>query len=363
MAVIPTISKKRLKESCNRAAAARRGEKVDRIPNVIWSNGAPSRLYGYTLNKIMDDFILSADLMLSAYEAWEWDVPLFLCGEALQNIGSEDIGAKLSYREDNYPVLVEPACKTAEEVEKYEIPDISEMRKRGVMDRQFEAYNYTRKKYDFEPPLIPVTLATSTIAGNFVSHENLLTWMATDPSLAKKVHEIHTELMSMRMKHAIEQLDPTRPGLVFATDFADEVMSPKHWEKYVLPIYDEWAKVAKENGFEIFYHLCGDHRLVFKEGLVDRLKNIGVLHLASETDIKDVVERFGGKCPIAGNMSIESYRFGTAMDAYDEAKRQVEIGKQCEKGFWLVAECDYAVDTPPGHAYAISKAVFEHGTL
>lgn len=124
---------------------------------------------------------------------------------------------------------------------------------------------------------------------------------------------------------------------------------------------NEWAKVAKENGCEIMYHLCGDHRLVLKQGLVDKLRNVGLLHIASEVDIKDVVERFGDKYLIAGNMSIESYRFGTPMDAYNEAKRQVEISKECEKGFWLLAECDYAVDTPPGHAYAISKAVQDHG--
>jgi len=361
MTVVPPISKKRLKEASERAKKVQHGEKVDRVPNLIWSNGAPAKFFGYTIKQIMDDFKLSAELALSAYEAWGWDVPPFLMGEAFLNIGSQDIGAKLSFPEDNFSLLMEPACKTAEDVEKYEIPDIEEMRKRGVMDRQFEAYNHVRKKYDFEPPWLPTTCATPTIAGNFVSHENILKWMATDPTLAKKVNKIYTEIQSMRMKYTIEEINPTRPALYFVTDFADEVMSPKHWEEYVLPVYNEWAKVAKENGCGIMYHLCGDHRLVFKEGLVDKLRNVGLLHVASEVDIKDVVERFGDKYLIAGNMSIESYRFGTPMDAYNEAKRQVEIGKECEKGFWLLVECDYAVDTPPGHAYAISKAVLDHG--
>ena len=361
MSVLPPISQARLKEANERANKVRFGEKADRIPILIWSNGAPARFFGYNLKKIMDDFILSAELMLSAYEAWGWDVPPFLCGEALQNIGTADIGAKISYPEDNFPLLMEPACRTAEEVEKYEIPDIEEMRKRGVMDREIEAYNYVRRKYDFEPTFLPITCATSTIAGNFVSHENILRWMATDPALAKKVNEIYTEMQSMRMRYAIEKIDPTRPALVFVTDFADEVMSPKHWEEYVLPVYNEWARVAKEYDCELFYHLCGDHRLVLKQGLIDKLRNVGVLHICSEVDIKDVVERFGDQHVIAGNMPIERYRFGTAMDAYNEAKRQVEIGKECKKGFWLLAECDYAGDTPPGHAYAISKAVLDHG--
>lgn len=361
MTVVPSISKRRLKEARGRADKARRGEKVDRVPIQIWSTGAPAKFFGYKIKKIMDDFKLNAELTLSAYEAWGWDAPLFICGEAFQNIGTADIGAKLSYPEDNFPTLVEPACKNAEEVDRYEIPDIEEMRKRGVMDREIEAYDYVRKKYDFEVPLIPITCATSTIAGNLVSSENILLWMATDPPLAKKVNKIYTELEGIRMKYTLEQINPKRPVMVFVTDFADEVMSPKHWEEYVLPVYHEWAKVAEECGAELFYHLCGDHRLVFKQGLVDKLRNVGALHISSEVDIKDVAEKFGDKYPICGNMSIESYRFGTAMDAYNEAKRQVDIGKECEKGFWLLAECDYAVDTPPGHAYAISKAVLDHG--
>lgn len=361
MDVLPPISKKRLKEASERAFRVRCGEKVDRVPILIWSNGAPARFYGYKIKHIMENFKLSAELALSAYEAWGWDVPPFICGEALQNIGTADIGAKLAYHEDNFPTLVEPACKTAEDVDNYEIPDINEMRKRGVMDRQIEAYDYVKKKYDFEPPFLPITCATPTIAGNFVSHENILLWMAINPPLAKKVHKIYTKIQSIRMEYAIKQIDPTRPSLIFVTDFADEVMSPKHWEEYVIPTYHEWARIAKENGCELFYHLCGDHRLVFERGLVDRLWNVGVMHIDSKIDIKEVVERYGNKYLIGGNMPMERYRFGTALDAYNEGKRQLEIGKGCKKGFWLMAECDYAADTPPGHAYAISKAVMDYG--
>ncbi len=258
MTVLPPISKKRLKESCRRAAGARRGEKVDRVPILIWSCGAPAKFFGYPIKKILDDFKLNAELTLSSYEAWGWDVPPFICGEGYLNSGTEDIGGKLVFPDDNFSLLIEPACKTAEDVERYEIPDIQEMRKRGAMDREIEAYNYVRDKYDFEPPWLPTTCGTPTINGNFVSHENMFKWMATDPALAKKVNKIHTELQSMRVKYAIEEINPTRPAMIFVTDFADEVMSPKHWEEYVLPVYNEWAKVAKENGCTLMYHLCGD---------------------------------------------------------------------------------------------------------
>lgn len=141
-------------------------------------------------------------------------------------------------------------------------------------------------------------------------------------------------------------------------------ISREMYREFVLPYEREVIRTANSYGIPCYIHTCGaigDRLDLMLETGTQGLECLDPPPLGS-VDLNSAVGEIGGKAFIKGNLdSVNELLFRTPDEVTEIARKRIEIGMKCEKGFILSTACSVAPGVPPENILALYDAVERFG--
>ena len=148
-------------------------------------------------------------------------------------------------------------------------------------------------------------------------------------------------------------------GYFFGNDFGtqlDLIISPGHFEEFVLPWFRKFTDQAHAQGFQVILHSCGS---IYR--VIPRLIEAGVncLHplqaRAKNMDAERLSREFGGKIAFLGGVDTQQLLIhATPNEVKDEVRRLKDLFGPC----WIVSPSHEALlpNVPPQNVAAMAEA-------
>ncbi len=339
-----------------------RGEKTDRVPVIPLILGHCAKVMGMpNLGDMYTKPAFNVNAQIISRELYGYDQPPAFIDPGY---GSAAWGGKIMHPYNpkmGAPIVIDTPAKTPEDIEKLEIPDP----RKAPWTKEFrEMVRLAVEKKQM--PLVPISggWITST-APRLVPLEKFMIWLVEEPKIAKKAMELTAEYSFRVAESFIEDFgaDTWIPWSGCPTD-SNVLISAKMFEEFPLPIVSKLHKKLLDLGTpSIWIHWCSDHNQNINAGHVEKIPmgENGIIHFGPEVSMKDVVERFGKKYNIIGNINPPLMM----TTSYDEwlaiCKENIEIGMQAEKGYALGVGCELPPPAPPSHVFGLVKAAELYG--
>ena len=143
---------------------------------------------------------------------------------------------------------------------------------------------------------------------------------------------------------------------------SNQVISPKHFEKFALPFHIEYQERMNGFGIKRFgFHICGDQNLNLRY-LADLSPwpHPSVLSFGHEVDLEVAAACFPEDI-ICGNIEPAVIQTGSPGQIYELSRIAIEKGKKAPGGFILGPGCGLPPGAPPVNVFAMTKAVNDFG--
>lgn len=173
---------------------------------------------------------------------------------------------------------------------------------------------------------MPVTFQVGTpltMAGGIIGEPLMLRWMIKEPTLVHKVLRKVTDFCI-----AVAEYFATEFGAEHLMAFdagpteANQLISPKQFEEYVLPYIIEIHEKLINLGIPIiFTHICGEQNLNLKHWQKVPMGKAGIVSFGAEVDINKAIELFGDNAIIAGNLDPTIIQTNTPEDVYESLSK------------------------------------------
>ncbi len=166
--------------------------------------------------------------------------------------------------------------------------------------------------------------------------ENLLMDYLLNPDFAKRVARIVVDYKKRVIERAIEEgADIICTGDDYAHRKAP-IMSPKHFQEFVLPYLQEVVDVARKNKIPFIKHTDGNIWPI-----IDSIINTGInvldpLEPIADMDIGRVKEAYGNKIALAGNVDCGELLSRGSQQGVIEATKET-LAKAAPKGGYILA--------------------------
>ncbi|MCM8817249.1 MAG: hypothetical protein NC913_07050 [Candidatus Omnitrophica bacterium] len=217
-----------------------------------------------------------------------------------------------------------------EDIKKIKIKKAEDIIESGILDY---AKIIVEKIGKNEFVLIPGFVGILWECVHYLGQTNTLLMLAENNDLIECLSKVLLEQQIEKIK----AYSSTGSDAIFIDDAMaySDVISVKHYEKFVLPNTTEMVREIHRSGKKAI--------LIYFGGVMDRLELIvstGADGLLCETSMKNykneidqIVKKVGDKIVIFGNIDpIKILEQGTDFELEDEIKKQVEVGKRA-KGF------------------------------
>lgn len=145
------------------------------------------------------------------------------------------------------------------------------------------------------------------------------------------------------------------------------LISRTMYETYVLPFEKEVIDaVHRQYGIPCYIHTCGaigDRLDLMLATNTDGLECLDPPPLGT-VDLREAVDRIGGSVFIKGNLDSVNELCGAASEEVMEtARRRLETGKKCSRGYILSTACSVSPDVPPENLLALHRCIETYGKL
>jgi len=159
-----------------------------------------------------------------------------------------------------------------------------------------------------------------------------------------------------------EQAGDLMDGYFFGNDFGtqlDCLISPRHFDAFVLPWFKKFTDLAHANGYQVILHSCGS---IYR--VIPRLIEAGVdgLHplqaRAGNMDAERLSREFGGRVAFLGGVDTQRLLIeATPARVKDEVRRLRGLFGPC----WIVSPSHEALlpNVPPENVAAMAEAAHE----
>lgn len=316
-------------------------EEPPRVPWVPYVGVHAAKL----INKDADEFLKSVDLICEgvdkAREEYNPDgLPIVF---DLQ-LEAEALGCDLIWAKDNPPAV---STHILEHKDLSEMIELTE--DLGRLPIILEATDRLIKKYKDDIGIIGMPCGPFTL-GLHLMGSKIITDMIKKPSEVIKVMEycgrVCRDMSRMYLDRGVE--------IVAVVDPMVSQISPKFFEKFVVPAYKPTLELMKNYDAYSMLFVCGNAtRIVpnlakcgFDGFAVD--ENLDFQYVADEARKEKQV--FGGNLPLTIGLL-----FGEIQDNIDYARKCIEIGKG--PGFILAPGCDMPYDTDIDNVKAVGNLV------
>lgn len=332
--------------------------KPDRIPINMITVGFPCRNVGQTVATGYDDPEKYFQAMIWTAEQYDWDLIPEICPHVV--LGSVDFGGGFRLPEGELEgalVITSFPVKTEGDIDNLRVPD---PKKSGRIGKAMEL-SKLQEKHGL--PVTFVSRSPFSVAANICSLEQFSKWMLKKPELCER-------LMMMAIDHIFNVLqywtDTFGADQIFAFMSSpcesNQVISPRHFEKFALSYHVEYHRRLKSLGLKRFwFHICGEQNLNLPALAGASLwPHPSLLSFGHEVDLEEAAKFFPHDI-IYGNVEPTVIQMGTPQQVYDLTKIAIEKGGKAPGGFVLSAGCELPPLSPPVNLFAMAKAVNDFG--
>lgn len=334
-------------------------QKLDRVPIHGFCFGFCTRNAGYTVRSAYDNpqETFEATLWTAEQYGWEQDPQWF----AHTTLGGWDFGGEIKMPDSDYQgalAIASTPVKTEEDVGNLKMPD---PRTAGGINYAMEFAKLQEKSG------IPITFyirSPFTSAANICGIEQFCRWMMKKPELCHR-------LLRMNIDHVFNVLriwaDTFGAEKLFflmsSPNEANQIISPKHFEKFAIPYHVELQQGLHTMGIKRrWFHICGEQNLNLPHlAEISHLwPHPSLLSFGHEVDLEVAAKYFPDDI-IYGNIEPAVIQTGTPQQVYELSRIAIEKGKKIDGGFMLAPGCEMPIWSPPVNVFAMTKAVDDFG--
>ncbi len=343
--------------STDRVTALLAGKSIDRVPFFPFSLGFSALNVGYPVATVYSDPQKSYSAQLFTQSMYGYDQGPFFGYAAY---GTCEFGGETSFpSNDNIhaPSSARFPVKSENDVEQLQLPDPE---KAGMLP---QAMQFSKLQQRNGTGISVVSGGVFTLAANLCGVEELCMWLASEPDTANKLLSIASDhildVVNLWVdKFGAENLVPQ----LWEPTAANSLISPKHFERFVLPHQAELNKKILALGVRhILCHICGEQNKNLPYWNQVPMGDPGIVSIGNQVSIKNAIKYFGDSCIIAGNLATDLVGQGDAQEVYTTAKSCIKAGKHAPRGFILMTACETPPLTPPYNFYVINRAVQDCG--
>lgn len=332
----------------------------DRVPIGVLATAFTCRNAGHTAKVAYSDPKKSFNAGIWTAEQYDWDYEL--CTQFGHPVlGALDFGGEVRLPENEYEESMmtrSHPVKTEKDVENLEMPD---PRTAGRIPLVMEFSKYQAAN---GYPVLFQPRSPFTIAAEICGLELFLKWMIRKPELCERLLSMALDHTFNVLNYWVETFGSEKLNIwMHSPSESNQLISPRHFEKFALPYHAEYHKRLKRVGLinRFSIHICGDQNLNLPYlAELSPWPHPSIISIGHEVDI-EVASRYFPDDIIYGNIDPVIFQIGTPQQIYDLAKKTIEKGKSCPGGFILSAGCSMPINPPPVNIYAMTKAVHDYG--
>jgi uroporphyrinogen decarboxylase len=338
------------------------GDPVDRCPIYAYAYGHTAMICGYqNLGAYWEKPEVSYNCQRIARELYGWEQAYSIMPPGY---GAAEWGSKILFPYNpkmGSVAVLDSVVKTPDDVEKIEVPEPKNA-------AYYQELTQTLKKIvaQKEIPIIFITGGWITWTAPMIAHlDTFMRWLTNEPSLAKKLLAKSREFGVRIAEHFVKELgSDTWVAFDGCPTDSNNLVSPKMFGEFVLPnVIEMHQKVLDMGVIQWCTHWCGNHNGNLKAGHIDKIPmgKPGIQQFGPETDLSVIVERFGKKNIVMGNVDPPSMLIKSHEEVLQLAKQDIDKGKYSPKGYILGVGCETPPRAPPANVYALVKAAREYG--
>jgi uroporphyrinogen decarboxylase len=345
-----------------RLQALLRREKPDRVP--IWpiALGFCAVYIGKTIAEAYTDAKVYIDGMRKACDDFDWI--FFPLGAPLTTLASE-FGGEMKWPSSEYsqaPMVTRFPVETVDDVFNLKMPDIKTA---GTTPKRME-YSQLSFKEKNDNCLFNVMLwlgGPFTSIGNMSSVEKMSKWLIKKPEAVHGMMRISVDYYIELSKYWKETFG-TETTLPFYGEptAANQIISPKQFEEFVLPYLIKLHKAVMDMGYKrLFVHICGEQNANLHLWSQIPYGNPGIVSFGHEVDLEKAAEYFPDEL-IMGNLEPAILLTRTPEDVYQATADLVKKGKELSAaGFIFSPGCELPPASPIENVKAMTRAVNDFG--
>ena len=344
-----------------RVEALLRREKPDRVPIFPFALGFATV---YTKTSVADAFNnpeVSLAAQQKACEDFGW-ISMPVMGYA--SFGAWEFGGEMKWPSTEFdmaPMVTRHPIETEEAAFGIALPDVKTA---GIVPLQTEFFKLSSQdRHDNKPfKSLCYTGGPFTKASNLVGADRFCKWLIKKPKAAHQVMRVMTDFMKKLTEHWKDTLG-VEGVLPWGADpsSSNQMISPKHFEQYVLPYTRELNEKILSLGYRhIFCHICGEQNLNLPFWAQIPFGNPGLLSFGHEVDIETAAEYFPDHV-IMGNIEPAIIQFGTPEEVYQASRKIIEKGKNLPGGFIFALGCEMPTMAPVENVKMMTKAANDYG--
>ena len=342
----------------DRAMRLLKGEPVDRTPLFPFILGFCAKNAGYPIAAIYSDPQKSFDLQVWTHEQYGFDWgPIY----GYASYGTWEFGGEIRMPTATYeqaPFHTRFPVEGEQDVAELSLPD---PRIAGCLPISME---FSRLQEKHGTPISIVCGGNFTIAGNVCSVETLCRWMLKKPDLVHSIMRLTTDHIVDIVRHWADIFGAERViPQMWEPLAANIIISPKQFEKFVLPyIKESNEKILAMGVKHILYHICGDQNKNLPYWSQIPMGDPGLCSFGLEVDLLAAIEYLGSRNVIIGNIDPKVYLSETPEQIYGLCREALEKGRSAPRGFMLSSGCEIPPEAPPYHVYQMHKAIMDSVT-
>ncbi len=292
------------------------GKKPDRIPVIPQITYTTAQLTGVGLVEALHNPKKTALALLAGQKELGYDA-IYAGWESSFNLLAEAMGCIMRFPENSVPQVAEHCIKTANDIEKLNIPDPS---KTGRLPLHIELLRLIRADVKNRVPIFVYTPGPFTLAGQLCGITTLMASTLRDPIFVQDLLKITTEAS---IQYALANIESGADVIVTADPTSSgSLISSKTFEAFTFPSLTRVAAAVNKAGAISSLHICG------KTGaLLEMMAKTGakILELDHMVDLAEAKQRVGNQVILMGNLNpTELLLSGTPEQIEREVKMCIE---------------------------------------
>jgi len=331
--------------------------KPDRVPIGNMAIVFSSKNAGYTITSAYDDPEKTFYAILWTAEQYGWDPIPQHFGHTV--LGALDFGGKVRLPKGDYEggmVVESYPVKNESDILNLKVPDPK------IAGRIPKVFRFSKLQEDYVLPIYFFSRSPFTIAANICGLDQFCRWMMKKPELCNRLVDLAIDHIFNVLRYWVDTFGLDKIFVYMSSPSeSNQVISPKHFIKFVLPYHVEYQRRLKDMGIKHFgFHICGDQNLNLPY-LADLSSwpHPSFLSFGHEVDL-EVAGKYFPEDIIFGNIEPAVIQTGTPQQVYELCKSAIKKGKKAPGGFILGPGCGLLA-APPVNVFAITKAVNDFG--
>ncbi|MBI4321361.1 MAG: uroporphyrinogen decarboxylase family protein [Chloroflexi bacterium] len=342
------MAEKEQMTSLERVLAAAELRAADRVPVLPSTKVCGVKYAGYRLSECYVDVDKCVDSQVKCN--------LDLGDDGVYDIFSlnieEALGAKVIYRADDPPAVVEPLLRTPDDLNRLPAFD---PRTGGRCPRAMEMIEKLKRRTEGRVAVLGMVNSPFEIAATLYGLKNLYRDFVRNPSFVKNLTDYFVPVAAFYAEALVEAgADVIRTVNPLANA---SCISRQHYQEFGFPPMQKFVSRLKAKGIKVLFHNCGDWN-----DRLDLVCDLGVdiLHI-DRTDLSRLKQQYGHRVCIMGNVrTVETMLEGTPEQVEQESRECIERAAK-GGGYILSADCLLPRDTPKENVIALVGAAKKFG--